>query len=123
ATTPEDFETVARLRQAGFGRLDPGKAETVQWVDESDHKPGVFSLIGCNAQGVPLATLRVQDGRHVPLELEHFVSLSGHLGPEEFPASQFARLSVIKGERSTDAMFGVFKAAWHWCYREGLRTI
>jgi len=67
--------------------------------------------------------MRVQDGRRSELELAKFVPLLTLLKSEDLPVAQFARLSVVKSSHATEAMFGLFKAAWRWCYREHLQTI
>jgi hypothetical protein len=121
AVSTADFQIVESLRAAGFGRIAGDSART--WVDESDCAPGVFSLISYDVSGQPLATMRVQDGRRARLELASFVALDALIPADELPAVQFARLSVIRGSQATEAMFGLFKSAWSWCYREKLRTI
>jgi hypothetical protein len=121
AASTADFQIVESLRAAGFGRVACGR--TGSWVDESDRAPGVFSLISYDESGQPLATMRVQDGRRSKLELASFVALEALISPDELPAAQFARLSVNRGSQATEAMFGLFKAAWSWCYGERLRTV
>lgn len=121
AVTEADFELVGRLRQAGFSRIADNAA--VEWVDDFDRSPGVFSLIAYNSLNEPVATMRVQDGRVAELELSRFVPLDALLDAGHKPAAQFARLSVVKAQQSTDAMFGLFKAAWRWCLGEGLQSI
>jgi len=128
AATDSDFQIVARLREDGFSRIplttpsNGTKAHTC-WIDELDRQPGVFSLIGYACAGKPVATMRVQDGRVSPLELARFVPLDSLLSGEEKPAAQFARLSVTKRNQAADVMFGLFKAAWGWCLREGIPSI
>jgi hypothetical protein len=123
AETDEEFEIVGRLRAAGFGRVSSGERGPQDWLDESDRRAGVRSLIGFDPTGDPVATMRVQDGREGPLELGRFVPLDRLLSDKARPAAQFARLSVMKAAASPDAMFGIFKAAWRWCLREGLESI
>lgn len=121
AVSDDDFALVGRLREAGFSRVANGTA--VEWVDDFDRSPGVFSLIAYNSLNEPVATMRVQDGRVAELELGRFVPLGTLLAADQRPAAQFARLSVIKAHQSTDAMFGLFKAAWRWCLGEKLKSI
>lgn len=121
AVTDADFELVGQLRQTGFSRV--AGQEEAAWVDELDRSAGVFSLIAYNSLNEPVATMRVQDGRVADLELSRFVPLNTLLTARQKPAAQFARLSVVKGSQSTDAMFGLFKAAWRWCLRERLQSI
>lgn len=123
AETEEEFEIVGRIRAAGFGRVSSEERGPRDWIDESDRKAGVRSLIGFDPQGDPVATMRVQDEREGPLELNRFVPLDLLLREEVRPAAQFARLSVLKTSASPDVMFGLFKAAWRWCLREGLESI
>ncbi len=42
------------------------------------------------------------------------------LKPEHCPPAQIGRLSVLKGPRATDAVFGMAKAAWLWCLQQGI---
>ena len=124
--TEQDFEIVAKLREAGFSRISgnaPSNGDVPRWVDDLDRQPGVFCLIGHEDAGEPVATLRVQDERVSTLELTRFVPLDDLLLHEHRPAAQFARLSVTKGPHSTKAMFAVFKAAWRWCLLEGISSI
>jgi hypothetical protein len=123
AESDADFALVAQLRAAGFTRLRRHSSPSKEWTDASDRVRGVFSLIGFDYDLQAVGTLRVQDGRHSGLELNTFVAASTVLLPGEHPAAQFARLSVIKKPAATEVMFGLFKAAWHWCYREKLSTI
>lgn len=118
AVTEDDFEVVASLRRAGFSRVMNGHPDTVAWIDDVDRTPGTFSLIA-SIDDQDVGTLRVQDGRMTPVELTRFVDFMPLLRPEEKPVAQFARLSMLKTPRSPEAMFGLFKAAWHWCYRQG----
>jgi hypothetical protein len=76
AVTEADFEVVARLREEGFSRIAPksGVPSHNGWIDDVDRQLGVFSLIGYNSAGEPVATMRVQDGRISTLELGRFVS-------------------------------------------------
>lgn len=67
--------------------------------------------------------MRVQDGRAQALELRQLVRLDDLLPAAAWPAAQFARLAVLKGPRSVDFMFGLFKAAWRWCRRHGIESI
>ena len=122
ASSAADWELVARLRKDGFTRV-PGVDAAGPWLDELDRGPAAFSLLGFSLDGTPLATLRVQDGRHGPLELRRFIDLDLVLRPEERPAAQFGRLSVLRSAESTHVMFAIFKAAWQWCDAEELRTI
>lgn len=126
ATTESDFETVARLREAGFSRVGrkgrtTGRAS--ESLDDLDRQPGVFSLIGFNDSGEPIATMRVQDGRVSTLELDRFVPLESLLLPEHKPAAQFSRLSVMKEVQSTNVMFALFKSGWRWCLTERVSSI
>lgn len=122
AQTAADFEVVACLRASGFGRVvEPSQQPA--WIDEIDTMPGVFSLIGYDPGGQPIATLRVQDERLAPLELRNFVPLDDLLCLAERPVAQFARLSVLRSPHSVDAMFALFKAAWLWCRAADLKTI
>jgi hypothetical protein len=123
ASTPEHFEIVAGLRAAGFGRVTTEKAQNASWIDEADRAPGVFSLIGYGGDHVPVATLRIHDGRTAPLELGKFVPIDALLQPADKPVAQFSRLSVAKSPNATAAMFGLFKAAWRWCLAEEIATI
>ncbi len=123
AQTPADFEIVRNIRAAGFGRVITDPLKQPAWIDEVDTLPGVFSLIGYDANNQPIATLRVQDERRGALELRKFVPLDDLLRPAERPVVQFARLSVIRSPQAVDAMFALFKAAWLWCRAEGLHTI
>jgi hypothetical protein len=123
AETDEEFEIVGRLRAAGFGRVSSAERCPQDWLDESDRRAGVRSLIGFDPMGEPVATMRVQDERESPLELGRLVPLNRLLPDEARPAAQFARLSVMKAATSPDVMFGIFKAAWRWCLREGLESI
>jgi len=122
AVSDADFGIVAELRRTGFSRVIPDSAN-VCWIDDLDHAPGVFSLIGYSEQGEPVASMRVQDGRRGALELERFVPLVELVGPEDLPATQFGRLSVIKAPGSRTVMYGLFKAAWRWALRENIRNI
>ena len=122
AVSDTDFEIVVGLRRAGFSRVVPDSGNTC-WLDDLDRAPGVFSLIGYSENGEPVATMRVQDGRRSKLELERFVSLGELVGPEDLPATQFGRLSVIKAPSSPTVMYGLFKAAWRWAFRESIRNI
>lgn len=121
AVTEADFELVGHLRQAGFSRVADNAATA--WVDDFDRSPGVFSLIAYNSLNEPVATMRVQDGRVSELELARFIPLDTLLNEEYKPAVQCARLSVIKGYQSTDAIFGSCKAVWLWCLSKGLESI
>ena len=126
ATTAEDWSQVGELRAAGFSRVGNGErtsARPIAWVDDGDHADGTFSLLGVDATGETLATLRVQDGRAGSVELSKFVPLEELLKPAERPYVQFARLTARKAPGSLDVMFGLFKAAWRWCLAEGLETI
>jgi hypothetical protein len=114
---------VGKLREAGFARIAAQDGRNISWVDEMDTVPGVFSLIGYDLHLQPIATMRVQDGRIAPLELRKFVPLDSLLQLADQPAAQFARLSVVKTPQATEAMFGLFKAAWRWCYIENIQTI
>lgn len=122
AATNADFEIVADLRRTGFSRVIPDSTN-ICWIDELDSAPGVFSLIGFSEHGEPVATMRVQDGRTGPLELERFVPLVELVTPDDLPATQFGRLSVIKAPGSPIVMYGLFKAAWRWGFRENIRSI
>ena len=122
AQTLEEFETVARLREQGFARLANDEAPQ-QWVDASDHVPGTFSLLAFTDIGVAIATLRVQDSRVSELELASRVPLDTILSAAQMPAAQFSRLSVSKHPDGYEAMFALFKAAWRWCFLNGLESI
>lgn len=126
AISESDFRAVAHLREIGFSRV-PGNAPSsepaLRWLDDLDRQPGVFSLIGCNTEAEPVATMRVQDGRISELELGRFVPLDDLLRPEDRPAAQFARLSVVKAPESTNVMFALFKSAWRWCLAEQIPSI
>ena len=122
AVSAADWELVARLRKDGFTRV-PGVDAHGPWVDELDQSPASFSLLGFALDGTPLATMRVQDGRHGPLELARFIDIDTVLRPDEQPAAQFGRLSVLRSPENTHVMFGIFKAAWQWCFREAMQTI
>jgi len=124
ATTEADFGAVERLRSSGFSRVLRGATtQRPTWVDAGDRAPGIHTLLGFDAQGEPIATLRVQDSRCGPLELSHLVRLEPLLGAIELPAAQFSRLTALKRPGSANVMFGLFKAAWFWCLAEGLRSI
>jgi hypothetical protein len=123
ARSDADLEIVSNLRAAGFARIASDNARQVEWIDETDRSPGVFSLIGYDPNDQPVATMRVQDERQAPLELRKFVPIDALLTSTDRPAAQFARLSVVKSMQATEAMFGLFKAAWSWCRDEGLRSI
>lgn len=122
ARTAADMTLVGELRRAGFSRITDADPNLVAWIDELDTKPGVFSLIGYYG-GAPLATLRVQDGRHGPLELARFVNYDRLLYESERPPAQIGRLSVMKFPMAPEVMFGMFKAAWRWCLKEGIASI
>lgn len=121
AISDDDFALVGRLREAGFSRVTDGTS--VEWVDDFDRSPGVFSLIAYNSLNEPVATMRVQDGRVAELELARFVPLDSLLGSLGKPAIQGARLSVIKHARAMDAMIALFKAVWLWCRKENIKSI
>lgn len=123
AVSDADLQVVAELRRAGFSRVNPNGSGHIAWVDELDRTPGGFSLIGYSEEGQPVATMRVQDGRKSTLELTRFVDLSGLLQPDDWPAVQFARLSVIKAPQATAVMVGLLKAAWRWTFSESIRSI
>jgi len=126
ATTDSDFETVARLRESGFSRVNRNGRSAQppsKWLDDLDRDPCVFSLIGFNNAGEPIATMRVQDGRVSTLELTRFVPLDSLLGPEDRPAAQFSRLSVMKEAKSTSVMFALFKSGWRWCLTQRIPSI
>ncbi|MEZ5564127.1 MAG: hypothetical protein R3F24_00825 [Gammaproteobacteria bacterium] len=118
AETEDDFAVVAALRRAGFSRVTDQDPDTVAWLDDVDRAKGTFSLIA-QINGEDIGTLRVQDGRHGPVELTQFVDFMPLLGERETPIAQFARLSMLKTPHSPEAMFGLFKAAWRWCFLEG----
>lgn len=122
ARTEEDWTTVERLRRDGFSRVR-GVRRDGQWLDDLDRSPCTHSLIGYTLEGEPIVTLRVQDGRMGPLELSQFVRIDRVLKPSEEPAAQFGRLSVVRSPERVHVMFGVFKAAWKWCFDQGLATI
>jgi hypothetical protein len=123
ASTEQDFETVAHLRKRGYSRFSEKQDSQTAWVDEIDRMQGNAALIACDDDGNPVATMRMQDSRVGPLELSRFVPLDALLRPELTPALQIGRLSVLKGPRATDAMFGMFKAAWRWCLRNGIGSM
>lgn len=126
ACTEADLATVARLREIGFSRVarnGGSNGSATKWLDDLDRQPGVFSLIGCNTADEPIATMRVQDGRVSTLELASHVPLDDLLAPEDKPAAQFSRLSVVKGPESTNVMFALFKSAWRWCLAEQIPSI
>ncbi len=122
AQSDDDWRLVAQLRKDGFTRVR-GVAADGPWLDELDRSQAAFSLLGFALDGTPLATMRVQDGRSGPLELRRFVDPEVVLEAAERPASQFGRLSVLRSVENTHVMFGVFQCAWHWCFREGIKTI
>lgn len=119
--TDADFAIVARLREQGLSRV-AGSGSPV-WVDDLDRTPGVFSLIAYNNLNEPVATMRMQDGRMSELELSRLVPLDTLLDPGDKPAVQIGRLSVIRTDRSTDAVFGIFKSSWLWCLRRGIGSM
>lgn len=121
AISDEDFALVARLRAMGFSRV-AGRHD-IEWIDNLDRAPGVFSLIAYNSLNEPVATMRVQDGRVSTLELARFIPLHSLLRSDHMPAIQGARLSVIKKPEATDAMLALFKSVWQWCVREHIRSI
>ena len=126
ASSDSDFETVARLREVGFSRVNRKLSvvgNPALWLDGLDREPGVLCLISYNSAGQPMATMRVQDGRVSVPELAKFVPLDRLLLPQQMPAAQFARLSVTKGPQSACAMLGLFKSAWKWCLKQGIRSI
>lgn len=122
AVSAADWALVAELRKDGFSRV-PGVEPSGPWLDDLDRGPAAFSLLGFALDGTPLATMRVQDGRQGPLELRRFIDIDTVLSPEERPAAQFGRLSVLRSPENIHVMFAIFKTAWHWCAAEGLRTI
>lgn len=122
AETDTDWAAVAALRRAGFSRVTDADPEQIAWLDEVDSQPGTFSLIA-RIKGEDVGTLRVQDGRAGPVELTRFVDFMPLLRDDEVPVAQFARLSMLKTPHSPEAMFGLFKAAWRWCFLEGHRAI
>lgn len=121
ASSDEDFALVGRLREAGFSRV--ANSEDIAWIDDADRSPGVFSLIAYNSLNEPVATMRVQDGRAARLEIARFIPLDSLLSPDQMPAIQGARLSVLKKLEATDAMLALFKSVWQWCVRENIRSI
>lgn len=122
AQTPEEFEMVAQLREQGFGRLVEGNGSH-EWVDASDHAPGVFSLLAYTSTDEAIATMRVEDSSVSTLELASRVPLNALLTVGQWPAAQFSRLSVIKHPEGQEAMFALFKAAWRWSFFNDLRSI
>lgn len=122
AQSAEEFRSVARLRQEGFGRV-ADESVAIEWVDASDHATGTFSLLALCGTGEPIATLRVQDSRALVLDLAARVPLSSILSPAHWPAAQFSRLSVTKHAEGYEAMFALFKAAWRWSLVNGLHSI
>lgn len=122
ARSEDDFSCVARLRKQGFDRISGNEAGK-KWLDRSDLSPGTFSLLASTVSGETIATMRVQDSRAGSLELTHFVPLDRILLNENYPAAQFARLSVVKHSKGPDAMFGLFKAAWRWCVTNHIQSI
>ena len=125
ASCARDFETVADLRARGFGRLLRNFAEAeYSWLGEADFADRSRVLIAESlADGMPLATMRIQDGRWCPVELASLVPLETLLSPADRPIAQFARLSAPKSPRSRDAMFALFKSAWLWSRRQGIESI
>jgi hypothetical protein len=126
ALTESDFQTVARLREAGFSRISRNRTlngRAAQWIDELDHHASVFCLIGYDPAGEPSATMRVQDGRISTLELARSVPLENLLVSQYQPAAQFGRLSVMKRPYSINVMFAIFKSAWRWCFLEKIESI
>lgn len=122
ADSDADFQLVAEIRRAGFGRVVNTSVQTM-WLDVLDDSLGTFSLLGYTADGQPVATMRVQDGRLCRLELEQYVPLHELVGQNELPATQFARLSVLKSPASPAVMYGLFKAAWRWALQENIRSL
>lgn len=121
-----DFDSgeVERIRSAAFSRLLARRALVPQsWLDAADLSDGTLLLLGHARSGEAIATLRVQDGRAGPLELTRHVSL--HQLSECLPRAmaQFARLAAVRHPEAMDVMFGLFKAAWQWCFRNGLEQI
>lgn len=121
AVTDADFSLVGRLRKEGFSRVSD--QDGIVWVDDFDRSPGMFSLIAYNSSSEPVGTMRVQDGRVSELEISRFIPLGSLLTPDQIPAIQGARLSVIKKAESTDAMLALFKSVWQWCLRENIKSI
>ncbi len=122
AQSDADFQLVADIRQAGFGRLANTAGQTA-WLDAMDRSAGCFSLIGCTSDGQPLATLRVQDSRLSWLELEQFVPLHELVGHDGLPAAQCSRLSVLKSPASADVMYGLFKTVWRWAVLHEIQSM
>ena len=123
AVSNSELRTVAELRAAGFGRIGAKASATHAWLDHLDYETGVVSLICHDLTGAALGTMRLQDGRCTHLELSRFVPVDSLLDQDDLPPTQFSRLSVMKCQRATDAMFALFKAGLYWCYREQLRSI
>lgn len=126
ASTEEDFSLAAELREAGFSRVsnrDSRACSSALWLDASDRRAGVLVLLGYDCAHKAVATLRVQDSRVGSVELQSRVDLSSAVSCSEWPVAQFSRLSSIKSARTTDVLFGLFKAAWHWCLVGGIETI
>lgn len=122
AASPEDLSIVAALRREGFSRVTETDPDHIAWLDKLDQQAGVFSLIA-KVDGKDVGTMRVQDGRRSVVELAKYVDLDAYLAPNDLPLAQFSRLSITKAARSRAAMLGIFKAAWLWCYQNGITTI
>jgi len=124
AKEPRDFEIVSKLRADGFGRLfkesDPNE---YAWIGETDFAKTCKVLIAEDVDGLPIATIRVQDGRQTLVELARFTPLEQLVDEADLPVAQFARLSAPKSPRSREAMFALFKSAWRWTRKEGIQSI
>lgn len=123
--SPEDWAVVARLRDAAYSRLlrFANTPRPESWIEPLDRSPDTVLLVGYGRSGEALATLRLQDERHGPLELARHVALDGLLPASSRPHAQFARLAALRRPESLDTMFGLFKAAWRWCLITGVETM
>lgn len=123
AVTEADFDLVAHLRATGYARFSSESDPTLDWVDTVDRMRHNTVLIAYDEAAAPVATMRMQDSRTGALEITRFVPLDTLLRPELRPPLQIGRLSVLKGPRATDAMFGMFKASWLWCLKNDIGSM
>jgi hypothetical protein len=116
AETPEDRETVFRVRFAGYRKYFQQPADV---VDEFDHAPNCTLLLA-ELDGQPVGTMRILERTTGPVELDRFLDLDGLLNGSARNVAEATRLSVPHHPQSRWVKMLLWKSFMHQCRRNGI---
>jgi hypothetical protein len=128
AAGADDLAVIAALRAESFGRVIRSQRSASAghdgWLDTTDRHPATgLLLLEEAATGTPIASMRVQDSRHGPMELSRLVDLGALVPGREWPLLQCARLAAVRHPRRIAALFALMKAMWLRALADGVQNL